>query len=118
MATQAQFTGEVEGNEDGRALSKYISKYLGKELDVGAGRQRYRVGEGSQPECILVDAETPDEGVSLAVSLASATKVSGESHMDKKPIMFVPRWDDGFGPPVILLDWLNKERLQGEPKCS
>lgn len=81
--------GTQETNEDGRALSKYLSKYLGKDLDVGGGRQRYRVGEGAQPEAVLVDAESPDEGVSLAMAVMSDTKVTGESHMDQTPIMFV-----------------------------
>jgi hypothetical protein len=106
--------GEVESNEDGRGLSKYLSKYLGKDLDVGGGRQRYRVGEGNQPECIELITETPDEAVSLAVSSVHCRNALGESLPDQTPIMFVPRWDDGYGPPVILLDWLNKERLSEE----
>jgi len=43
-----------EGTGDPRALAGYVSKYVGKDLGdlLDKGQQRYRVGEGFQPEAV------------------------------------------------------------------
>lgn len=81
--------GALDSNEDGRGLSRYLSKYLGKDLAVGEGRQRYRVGEGSMPEFVQWECERPDEGVSLAAELVGCKTLSEGLSRDGAPIMFV-----------------------------
>lgn len=106
--------GPVEDNSEGRALSRYLSKYLVKDLGGGGGRQRYRIGEGSRPVPVVVEAESPGQGVVLASEVLSCY----EGGAAASPVMFVPAVEQGFGPPVLLLDWLAKGPRESEAQSA
>lgn len=97
-------SGEAQDNKDGRALSRYLTKYMVKDLGGVGGRQRYRAAQGRKPTPVVFDADSPDEGVSFAMSeICARTGVGAVA-----PVMFVPSTEEGYGPPVVLLDWLAK----------
>jgi len=109
--------GEVETNEDGRSLSRYLSKYMAKDLgsELTCGQQRYRCAEGFAPTCVDELVESPDEGVSMACdNLGLLSPIGGQS-----PIMYVTRPTETWnGPPIVLLDWLAKSPKREETECD
>ncbi len=85
----------------GDTLAGYCAKYLAKDFGVDAGRQRYRVGEGYQPERVQVDCESAAEAWEAAEVLCGGPALSVVSSSE---------WSGWVGPPVWVMDWRTDRR--------